>query len=119
MDLGHQLGQPEPGVLERPDRRAVNSSRKNAATHPAVASCAVIGVPDEQWSERVHAVVVRRSGQDVSAEELREHVKARIAGYEALRSAEFVDALPISAAGNVLKRELRAAHWAERDRQIH
>src|SRR5690606_29680387 len=48
---------------------------------PAVASCAVIGVPDDTYGERVHAVVVLRPGQSLTIEELREHVKRQIAGY--------------------------------------
>jgi acyl-CoA synthetase (AMP-forming)/AMP-acid ligase II len=45
------------------------------AVHPAVANCAVIGVPDEQWGERVHAVVVLKPGADATAEQIREHAK--------------------------------------------
>ncbi|MEU0984637.1 long-chain fatty acid--CoA ligase [Streptomyces griseus] len=82
------------------------------ASHPAVASCAVIGVADARWGERVHAVVVRKPDQSVTAEELRDHTKNLIAGYKAPRSVEFVDVLPRSAAGKILKRELRDARTA-------
>ncbi|HZQ85400.1 MAG TPA: long-chain fatty acid--CoA ligase [Acidimicrobiales bacterium] len=89
------------------------------AQHPAVAACAVIGVPDDEWGERVHAVVVLKPGATTTAEELREHAKTLIAGYKAPRTAEFVDALPVSGAGKVLKRELRARYWEEGDRGVH
>ncbi|ORX05078.1 long-chain-fatty-acid--CoA ligase [Mycolicibacillus trivialis] len=76
-------------------------------SHPAVRECAVIGLPDNQWGERVHAVVVLHEGTCAAVDQLRDHVKARIAGYKAPGSIEFVDSLPRTPTGKVLKRELR------------
>jgi acyl-CoA synthetase (AMP-forming)/AMP-acid ligase II len=89
------------------------------AKHPTVAACAVIGVPDERWGERVHAVVVLKTGQSVTMDELQEHVRTLISSYKVPRSMEFRDALPISAAGKVLKRDLRAEHWGEGVRGVN
>ncbi|MCA1844592.1 MAG: long-chain fatty acid--CoA ligase [Actinobacteria bacterium] len=88
------------------------------AQHPAVAMCAVIGVPDDEWGERVHAVVVLKPGVTATAEEIRGHAKTLIAGYKAPRSVEFTHALPISGAGKVLKRELRQKYWSDSDRNV-
>jgi acyl-CoA synthetase (AMP-forming)/AMP-acid ligase II len=88
------------------------------AQHDAVAACAVIGVPSEQWGESVHAVVVLKPGVAISAEALITHCKKLIAGYKCPRSVEFVDALPISGAGKVLKTKLRERFWQGRGRAV-
>lgn len=75
--------------------------------HESVSQCAVIGVPDDMWGERVHAVVVTRPDATVTAEQLQNFCRDRIAGYKIPRSITLVDNLPLSAAGKVLKRALR------------
>jgi len=82
------------------------------ASHPAVAMCAVIGVPDESWGDRVQAVVALRPNASASPDELITHCRERIAGYKCPRSVDVRDTLPISAAGKVLKTQLRAAFAA-------
>jgi long-chain acyl-CoA synthetase len=88
------------------------------AKHSAVAACAVIGVPDADWGERVHAVVVLRPGAEASEEEIRAHCKTLIGGYKCPRSVEFMAALPVNGAGKVLKTKLREPYWAAREQQI-
>ncbi|GAA5064395.1 acyl-CoA synthetase [Nocardia callitridis] len=89
------------------------------ATHPSVAACAVLGVPDQDWGERVHAVVICQPGAELSIEELREHTKTLIAGYKAPRSLEVVTELPVSGAGKIVKRELREKYWGDHARQVN
>jgi acyl-CoA synthetase (AMP-forming)/AMP-acid ligase II len=88
------------------------------AQHPGVAACAVIGIPSAQWGESVHAVVVRKPGQDVPAEALIAHCKTQIAGYKCPRSVDFVAALPLSGAGKVLKTKLRDPFWQGLERSV-
>jgi acyl-CoA synthetase (AMP-forming)/AMP-acid ligase II len=77
------------------------------ARHPAVHACAVIGVADPEWGERVHAVVVVEPGAQLTLDDLRAFCGQHIARYKAPRSFEAVEELPVSALGKVLKRELR------------
>ncbi|HEY2750905.1 long-chain fatty acid--CoA ligase [Phenylobacterium sp.] len=87
--------------------------------HPAVAECAIIGVPDERWGERVHVVVVTKSQASVTLDELATHCRAEIAGYKVPRSLQILETpLPRSAAGKVLKTDLRAPWWAGHERRI-
>lgn len=89
------------------------------SAHPDVLECAVIGIPDDRWGEAVHAVVAPRPGSSLSAEELREYCKSLIAAYKVPRSVDFVDALPKSGAGKILKRELREKYWVGFTRAVH
>ncbi|SMG00215.1 class I adenylate-forming enzyme family protein [Burkholderia singularis] len=88
------------------------------AGHCAVAAVAVIGVPSVEWGEAVHAVVVRNKDAWVEAAELQAHCRSVIAGYKCPRSIEFVDALPVSGAGKVMKHTLREPYWRDHDRRV-
>ncbi len=75
--------------------------------HPKILECAVIGVHDEEWGESVKAVVVRKQGEDLTAEEVVEFCKGHLASYKKPKSVDFVDVLPRNALGKVLKTVLR------------
>jgi fatty-acyl-CoA synthase len=75
--------------------------------HPAVAECAVIGVPDEKWGEVGRAVVVLRDGFSPEPAELLDHLSDRIARYKIPKSVVFADTLPRTASGKVQKAKVR------------
>ena len=90
------------------------------ALHPAVAQCAVIGIPSERWGETVHAVVMRKPGAAVAADDIIAFCKERIAGYKCPRSVHIQDQmLPLSGAGKVLKRELRKPFWEGQSHSVN
>lgn len=78
--------------------------------HPAVQEVSVFGIPDESWGETTKAVVVLEHDATATAEELMNFCAQRMAGYKKPKNVVFVDELPKSAYGKVLKRELRAQH---------
>jgi len=79
--------------------------------HPAVLEATVIGVPDDYWVERVHAVVVKNDQARVTAEEIIAFCKGNMASYKAPKSVEFVESLPKNPSGKILKRVLRDRYW--------
>jgi long-chain acyl-CoA synthetase len=88
--------------------------------HTAVAECAVIGIPHEKWGEAVHAIVLPKQGAVLTEEEIMNHCRQHIAGYKCPRSVEIRhDPMPMSGAGKILKKILRAPYWGEQNRQIN
>ncbi len=87
--------------------------------HSAVAQCAVVAIPSAEWGEAVHAIVILKEGCAATAEEIIAHCRREIAHYKCPRSVEFrAEPFPLSGAGKVLKRELRAPYWERQTRQV-
>jgi fatty-acyl-CoA synthase/long-chain acyl-CoA synthetase len=81
--------------------------------HAEVLEVAVFGIPSEEWGESVHAVVVKRPGSGLDTETLRTFAREHLAGYKVPRSVEFVDEIPKTGTGKVLKRVLRDPYWKD------
>jgi acyl-CoA synthetase (AMP-forming)/AMP-acid ligase II len=77
------------------------------AGHDAVAEVAVFGVDDDDFGQRLKAVVVKKDGASLSEDEVKRFVKSNLAGYKVPRDVEFIDELPRTSTGKVLKRELK------------
>jgi acyl-CoA synthetase (AMP-forming)/AMP-acid ligase II len=80
--------------------------------HPDVYEAAVIGIPSEEWGEAVHAFVVPRPGAHLTADDITAFARTRLAGYKVPRSVSFLDELPKTGSGKLLKRQLREPYWA-------
>jgi len=89
-------------------------------SHPAVAECAVIGVSDEVWGERVHGIVRLKPGMRATTAELIAHCHTLIANYKCPRTIDLSDEpLPLSGAGKILKTELRKPFWEGKEKRVN
>ena len=87
--------------------------------YPGLAECAVIGIPDDQWGEAVHAIVVPREGHMPAADAIKAHCRKLIAPFKCPRGVDVrPEPLPKSGAGKIQKFELREPFWRHRDRQV-
>ncbi|MFY9887532.1 MAG: AMP-binding protein [Streptosporangiaceae bacterium] len=86
--------------------------------HPAIYDVAVFGIPSEEWGEIVHATVVLAPGSELTGDQIKTFGKEHLAGYKVPRSVDFVDELPRTGSGKILKRQLRAPYWAGRTAQV-
>src|SRR5262249_40346461 len=85
---------------------------KALLAHPAIYEVAVIPVPDERWGEAPKALIVLKPGARVTENELLEFCRGQLARYKCPRSVEFLDALPKTGTGKILKKELRKKYWS-------
>ena len=81
--------------------------------HPGIYEVAVFGTPSEDWGEQVHAVIVPSPGAEPTEESVLQHARAHLARYKVPRAISWVDELPKTGSGKVLKRQLRAPYWAD------
>jgi acyl-CoA synthetase (AMP-forming)/AMP-acid ligase II len=86
--------------------------------HPAIFDVAVFGIPSDDWGEIVHATVVLAPGAFLSAEEIMTFGREHLASYKIPRSVSFIEEVPRTGSGKILKRQLRAPYWADRTAQV-
>jgi long-chain acyl-CoA synthetase len=91
---------------------------KALVEHPAVIDAAVIGIPEPDFGEQPLAFILGDPGVKVMADDLLSFLDGRLASFKKPRQFVFVDELPLSPMGKVLKTELRAPYWEGLDRRV-
>jgi fatty-acyl-CoA synthase/long-chain acyl-CoA synthetase len=86
--------------------------------HPRIADVAVFGIPSEEWGESVHAVVVAQPGTKLDEAEVLAYAREHLAGYKLPRSVSFLDEIPRTGSGKILKRVLREPYWKGRATRV-
>jgi len=95
-----------------------NEVEASINSHESVLMSAVVGVPHAEWGEAVHAEVILREGKSLSDKELIDHVKEHLSRLKAPKTLKFVDQLPLSSVGKILRRKVREKYWVENDKNI-
>jgi len=88
-------------------------------SHPHVADCAIIGVPDAKWGESIKALVVKKPGCEPDSAEIIAWMRKRLAGFKCPKSVDYIEALPRNPSGKILKRILREPYWKDQQRAVH
>jgi len=96
-----------------------NEVEKCINGHPAVQQSAVVGIPHDYWGEAVHAEVILNENANISEVDLIDYCKQRIARYKSPKSIKFVDSLPLSSVGKVLRRVVKEKYKGNKDRRIY
>ena len=78
----------------------------------------MFGIPDDNWGEAVHAIIVTQPPGKLDAGAVMSYAREHLAGYKVPRSITFMDELPRTGSGKILKRELRAPFWAGHSRMV-
>jgi fatty-acyl-CoA synthase len=87
--------------------------------HPAVLECAVVAMPHEKWGEAPAAIIVRKPNQELSADEVRNHLQGKLAKFKIPKHIEFRDeALPKTGTGKIRKLDLRETFWQGKDKRV-
>ena len=86
--------------------------------HPDIYEAAVFGIPSDDWGELVHVVVVKREGSDLDEDGVKGFAREHLASYKIPRSISWLDELPKTGSGKILKRELRQPYWAGRTSNV-